>query len=362
MKRGTKGWGALILMAAATVSSADAGFAPGNVLVMNDNVLYEYDTIGNLVSQLAVPLSSQGEVARDMAILDDGRLAVFNGTFQPELSIYDGVSWQSTSIPGWSTPNNVTYGGITVYQGDIILTDGMTYNGGEAEGLIRVDAGDFSYQRYAQSTAYIDVAMGQDGLLYALQNTYGDLDVYDPADFTLQRSIDLGHSSSSRGISVNANGEIFMVSLNGYVSHYSAAGELLNTLQVASYLSDIDLDANGNITLGAVYSSAFMTDESLATFTPLALEEGNVFVAFVPVAAAAPPELVGSHSSQGGWIDTSLTWVAEVSSVDIYLNDVLIETVSGVGSASYRYHKKYSQVYKVCNAGTESCSERYVSN
>ncbi|MES9988426.1 MAG: hypothetical protein ABW077_10990 [Candidatus Thiodiazotropha endolucinida] len=350
----------LLTLAVSSASLAGAGFQPGNILIMNGNILYEYDLDGNLVSQLTIPPSPENEVARDVTVLDDGRLAVFNGTFYPELAIYDGTSWQSTSIPGWSISNNVTYGGITTYNGNIILTDGFTYSGGEAEGLIRVNPNDFSYQRYAETTSYIDVVLGHDGLLYALQNTYGDLDVYDPVDFSLLRSVDLGHTSSSRGISVNANGDIFMTSLNGYVAHYNASGELLNTLQIVSYLSDIDLDVNGNIILGASYSTAFTTDESLLNFTPIAGDGGNIFVAFVPT--IAPPELSGSHYRNGRWIRTTLTWTTEATAVDVYRNDELIDTVSGMNSATYNYHKKYSQSYQVRNMGTENCSEIYLAN
>lgn len=360
MKHRSKWILVLLALIVPPVSLAVAGFQPGNILIMNDNVLYEYDLDGNLISQLTIPPSSENEAARDITVLDDGRLAVFNGTFSPELAIYDGTSWQSTSIDGWSTSNNVTYGGITTYNGDIILTDGFTYSGGEAVGLIRVNPDDFSYQRYAETTSYIDVVLGQDGLLYALQNTYGDLDVYDPVDFSLLRSVDLGHTSSSRGISVNANGDIFMISLNGYVAHYSAAGELLNTLQIVSYLSDIDLDVNGNIILGASYSTAFTTDESLSNFTSMAGDGGNIFVAFVPTIAS--PELNGSHYRTKRWISTTLTWATEASVVDVYRNGELIATVSGVNSTTHNYHKKYSQIYQVCNAGTEDCSAEYVSN
>jgi hypothetical protein len=350
----------LLIVTVSPVSLSGVGFQPGNVLIMNSNVLYEYDLNGNLVSQLAIPSNPDNEVARDFRILDDGRLAVFNGTFHPELAIYDGETWESTSIPGWSTPNNVTYGGIATYNGDIILTDGYTANDGQDKGLIRVNMDDYSYERYAENTSYIDVAIGQDGLLYALQNTYGDLDVYSPSDFTLIRSVDLGHSSSSRGVSVNANGDIFMSSLRGYVAHYSASGELLNTLQIVNYLSDIDLDINGNIVVGAVYSTAFTTDENLSTFTPIAANSGNVFVAFVP--SIAPPELYGRHKQRRYWIYTILKWTTDASAVDVYRNDVLIDTVSNSSRAVYKYPKKYDQVYKVCNAGTQICSEEYVAN
>ncbi len=360
MKHRSKWILVLLALVVPIISLADAGFQPGNILIMNGNVLYEYDLDGNLVSQLSIPPSPKNEVARDITVLDDGRLAVFNGTFYPELAIYDGISWQSTSIPGWNTPNNVAYGGITTYNGDIILTDGFTYSGGEAQGLIRVNPDDFSYQRYAETTSYIDVVLGHDGLLYALQNTYGDLDVYDPVDFSLLRSVDLGHTSSSRGISVNANGDIFMISLNGYVAHYNATGELLNTLQIVSYLSDIDLDVDGNIILGASYATAFTTDESLSSFTSIAGDGGNIFVAFVPT--IAPPELSGSHYRKRRWIRTTLTWTTEASAVDVYRNGELIDTVSEVNSATYVYKKKHSQIYQVCNAGTDDCSAVYVSN
>ncbi len=359
MKRQFRWATGLLQLMLSSTALASAGFQPGNILIGHDNLLREYNFAGDLVRQLVIPDNAANEISRDITVLQDGRLAVYNGTFYPELALYDGVGWQSSSYPGWSTVNNVTYGGITGFAGEVIVTDSFTYNGGEARGLVSIDPDNQSHERFVTSTDYIDVTLGHDGLLYALRNVYGDLDVFDPVSRTLIRSLDLGHTSSSRGIAANRNGEIFMVSLDGYVAHYSAGGELLNTLPIISYLSDIDLDSAGRIIVGSSYYQAYVTDESLSTFTLLTPGNGNTFVAFVPFDT---PELAGTHRRQGRWIVTTLTWKAAAPAVDIYLNGDLVETVSGTSTATYQYFKKLSQVFVVCNAGTSDCSNGYVAN
>ena len=124
------------------------------------------------------------------------------------------------TVAGWSIPNNTTYGGIVSIANKVFVTDGFTCNGGEARGIIVIDLNDGTSNRFISDKDYIDIALGGDGLLYALQNTYGALDVIDPVSLAIVRSVALGHTSSSRGVTANANGDIFMASLDGYVAQY----------------------------------------------------------------------------------------------------------------------------------------------
>lgn len=345
---------------------ADTGFQAGNILVSTGNTVYEYTSDGILVTQVPVPASPDNETVRDITMLEDGRLAVFNGTFLPALSVFDGVTWTNLSVDGWSVPNNLSYGGIASIDGTVFVTDGFTYNGGEGRGLIAIDMTNGTNQRFADSSDYIDITLGRDGLLYALRSVYGALDVVDPATFTILRSVDLGHTSGSRGVIANADGMIYMISWDGYIAHYDSDGVLLNTLFIGGDLHDIDMDDTGRLIVGSRFGQVYITDESLSTFNEITVGSTNTFVAFVtplsPIDVPAPPVLSGTHKKRGRHIHTTLTWTTEASGVDVYFNGELIDTVSGTNTATYAFFKNQSQVFMVCNTGTSDCSSEYVAN
>ena len=345
-----------------TSSAWAAGFQPGNILISSQNVLHEYDANNALVSQEVIPLNTNNEVARDLLVLEDGRLAVFNGTFYPELTIYDGSSWQNITVSGWSTPNNLSYGGIASIDNRVFVTDGYTASGGEAKGLIEINLDTGVTNRFIDNKDYIDVTLGRDGLLYALQNTYGLVDVVDPDSLAILRSVALGHTSGSRGVAANANGEIFMVSWDGYIAHYDVNGVQVNTLSIGGNLHDIDIDETGRLIVGSRFGKAFVTDESLAEFTEIVATSMSAFAAFVPPEPPlAAPVLSGDHSRKGRWITTTLTWVTEAPAVDVYFNNILIDTFAS-NTATYKYSKKISQTFVVCNTGTQDCSDEYIAN
>ncbi|HEX7028491.1 MAG TPA: hypothetical protein VF268_14720 [Gammaproteobacteria bacterium] len=344
---------------------ADAGFRPGNILVSTNDTVYEYTTDGELVTQIPIPASPENEMPRDLTVLQDGRLAVFNGTFSPVLSVFDGSVWTDLSIDGWSTPNNITYGGITSIGDTVFVTDGYTA-GGEAKGLIAVDLAGGTHERFIDANDYIDLTLGKDGLLYALRNVYGALDVVDPATYSVIRSVSLGHTSSSRSAIANADGIIYMVSLSGYIGQYDSNGTLLNTLSIRSYIHDIDIDNDGRIIVGSNSGEVYLTDENLSSFSEIPVSTSDTFVSFVtPVTFPedpAPPVLSGSHKRRGRDIQTTLIWSTDASGVDVYFNGQLVETVTERNTATYSYFKKLSQVFVVCNAGTLDCSNQYVAN
>lgn len=347
----------------ASPALSDSLFQGDSILIMSDNTLYEYSPNGMLISQIPIPSNAENEKARDLTILEDGRLAVFNGTFYPELSVYNGTNWQSFSVDGWSTPNNLSYGGITSIGNTVFVTDGYTGAGGEAKGLIAIDLDGGVSQRFIDTSDYIDITLGEDDLLYALKNTYGDVDVIDPVTLAVMRSIDLGHTSASRGVTANAEGMIYMVSWDGYIGHYNESGALLNTLFIGGNLQDIDVDSTGRIIVGSRFGQAYLTDETISTFSEILATSSNTFVSFVsPITTPEPPILAGTHSKKGRNLQTVLNWSTEAPGVDVYFNGQLIDSILGQRTATYSYFKNMSQVFVVCNIGTKYCSSGYVAN
>ncbi|MEJ2500589.1 MAG: hypothetical protein P8Y65_05585 [Campylobacterales bacterium] len=255
-----------VLMASSAVAEEQAN---ANILVSNDNTLYEYTSSGELLSQMPIPQNSSGgsaENARDLIALEDGRIAVYNGTFSPELSVYDGTQWHHFTLEGWSTANIVSYGGIAAVGNKIYLTDSSTANGGEAKGLVEIDLDNGTTARYFPENEYIDVTLGADGLLYALRNVYGNLDVIDPATLGIVRSVDLGHTSESRAVTANARGDIFMASWNGDVTRYDSTGVVMATLYIDANLGDIELDKTGQLIVSNWSGSVYVTDEALLSY------------------------------------------------------------------------------------------------
>ena len=76
----------------------------------------------------------------------------------------------------------------------------------------------------------------------------------------------------------------------------------------------------------------------------------------------APPVLIASTTRQGAWLITSLNWTTQAAGVDIYYNGQLVDSFDQQTTmATYRHRKKYSQVYSVCNTGTQDCAQ-YIAN
>jgi hypothetical protein len=354
------------LLAASCTVSALPEFHPDSLLVVSGQTVYEYDRFGQVLSTTEVPVNPSGGQLRDILMLEDGRLAVYNGTFSPELSIFDGAEWEHHQVAGWSSINNITYGGIANVGDLVFLTDTDTAVG-EDQGVIIFDQQTDSYVRTFDTRDYIDITLGADNLLYALRNFYGDVDVIDPVSLELIRSVDLGHLSSSRSVTANAEGDIFMVSWSGYVARYDANGVLQVTLDIANGLHDIDINDQGELLVGNNWSDHFyLMDESLTSYQAFTSPDDYVFVAFASPYQFTPPPaapmLSGSHYRHGRYIYTTLNWETEAEAVDVWYNGDLLETLSGVDTADYQFSKKQAQVFQVCNAGTEDCSEAYLAN
>lgn len=341
-------------------------FQPGNILIQSNNVVREYTTDGTYVSSVTIPPNSSNETARDVYILEDGRLAVFNGTFDPELAIFNGSQWEQYQSQGWSTVNNITFGGITSIGDEVFVTDSFTFSGGEATGIVAFDSSFGTSDRFLHYNEYIDVTLGGDGLLYALRNQYGALDIIDPVTMAIINSVALGHTSGSRGVVANEAGEIYMASWNGYVARYTADGVLTNTLTISNNLSDIDMDSSGQLIVGDRFGGVHLIDGDLSSFSSFQVGDRTTFVAFVPAATAVPdpPTLAGTSIKKKRYLNTTLSWNSDAAEVDVYYNDQIIDTQPGSASTtySYRFRKKMAQVFKVCNAGTEDCSADYVAN
>ncbi|MEE9466660.1 MAG: hypothetical protein V3W14_13915 [Candidatus Neomarinimicrobiota bacterium] len=272
-------------LAAGAGSLLAAPFTPGNILVSSENILYEFTFEGDWVQQVEIP-EPPGccGYSRDLIAISGGNVAVFNGTFSPILSLYDAEQelWSARTTQGWSTANNVSYGGIAVHGDSIFVTDMDTANGPE-KGIVRFNLSDETVERYFLEIEYIDLYVGLDNKLYALRNVFGDLDVINLQTMTLEYSLELGHVLDIRGIAVNSSGHIYAASFNDSIYHYDSSGVIVGSIATGvSDLTDIDINSSGEIIVGSRFGEIITTDEMLSSvdvFTIPGSNPGGSFVA-----------------------------------------------------------------------------------
>lgn len=281
-------------------SSSTGALTSGNVIVSTNEVLHEYTTDGVLVQSIEIPYPGPGsatESARDVAVDPRGRAYVYNGTFDPYLSVLlrGGESWWHGSLPGWNTINNGTYGGIAVTRRHVFLTD-MRLSGEDAtlQGMVRVDIQNGTWERFAQDIEPIDLNLGLDDKLYALYpgGSPGGrmIDVYHPATLAYERTIDLTATlgfTAHRSIAVNAEGEIFLADWDSELQRLDENGNLLDVINLNSAvgsfnLYDVDVSAEGVVVVGDRFGSVVVTDESFSAPTAFDVGGGGVFVDIVP--------------------------------------------------------------------------------
>jgi hypothetical protein len=267
-------------------------FNPADVLVSTNNQVREYTPTGTLVQTIPVPwpngIRDVTERTRDLTITPSGKVAVFNGTFTPYLSLYDPVnnSWQHINYSGWAIGNNGRFAGLTCYGPYVFVSDAATQND-TARGVIRFDTRDGTALQMSTTFGSRNVNVGIDGLLYVIGDN-GDpthtVQVFDPATLTLLRTVTLTPDSSNpNDIVANAAGHMFATGNNG-ITEYDADGHQIRFVNMNADTRDIDIAANGRIVIGTRLNGVFSTTEALSSFTSFpALEDPYVaFPFFVP--------------------------------------------------------------------------------
>jgi hypothetical protein len=265
-------------------STPAVGYSPGNILVSRDGALAEYTPNGALVQSRTVPATAE---VRDLTVDYAGGINVYNGTFTPQLSRFNGLTgtWTHQTFAGWSTVNNVSYGGVASWQGQVFATDMFTYSGGELQGLVRFQLAGETPLRFATAKSYTDVTLGLDGLLYALADDERTVSVYQPSNQALVRTVTLPWNKSIRGIAVSGSGEIYGASWDGNIYRFGADGVQLGIINGgAGQLVDIDIAVDGRVAAGAWFGRVVFTDLALSSVRSIPVGTYQSFVAF-PVPA-----------------------------------------------------------------------------
>lgn len=293
----------LTLLSAVSATAATV-VSPNSLLVSTNDQIREYTLQGDLVQ--LIPIEYPGgytvtEKARDIAYDPNGYIHVYNGTFTSYLSSYDLTSetWSHLTKDGFSTVNNITFGGIDIFNKTVFVTDMTTYlDGGEPNGIIAFNTETGESQRFAESIEPIDLTIGLNGLLYALSPggspSGRNIDVYDPVSLEHLESIFIAGitgvgGKSNRTIAVDQNGDIFVANNYGDVHHISADGKLIETINpicesmgpnVLCSFFDIDVSSDGKLALGTQSGDVFITDTSFSAISSFIVGAGQVFLEF----------------------------------------------------------------------------------
>jgi hypothetical protein len=252
--------------------------------------LREYTPQGGLVSSVPVTAAPGGDLAaRGLSVDPGGNVNIYDGTFTPALATYSPTanSFSYQSFAGWSTVNNVSYGEVAAYKTFVFASDMSTAGAGAPNGIVRFDSAGSGTVRFASGNDFIQVALGQDGVLYGLLGG-GTVMAYDPNTLTALRTFTLqgGPDSDIRSIAVDPSGQIISASWGGYLAKYDASGHYLASIQLQGQfgfgenLLSVALDTDGQVAVGGRSGEIYFTDETLTPPQTIQTNQGNVFVTF----------------------------------------------------------------------------------
>ncbi len=252
----------------------------GNLVFQSNNTIMEFTRDGQLVQSFPIPAPvpewSISESARDIVVLNNSHIFVYNGTFDPYLSILDLTTdtWTHRKDPGMWTVNNTSYGGIAVNENYAFVTStGPDYY--NPNGVVRFDLHSTASLAINADLFAIDLNLGLDNSLYVLTGGGRDIIVYDPESMEQTGSINLydilGHTNH-RNIAVNAAGEIFIADSAGNVQKIDRDGNILKQTRACGYgtscwLYDIDVDKNGTVITNSRSGEIFIMNSDFENIT-----------------------------------------------------------------------------------------------
>lgn len=226
---------------------------------------------------------------RDVAadVCGNGDVFVYKGTFSPTIAhrTSQGTDWTHYDIDGFSTINNVTYGGVAARDAFVYATDMATANpGGETKGVVRFDVSNGAETRFATNLDPIDLSLGWDGLLYVLHSDGTTVQRFDPVTLVSHGTVQL--AASVRAVAVIEDGSIYGASFNGNLHRFATDGSTQQTVPSGeNNLSDIDIAVDGTVAVGSRFGDVVLTNLALSPVSSFPTYTGTVgaptFVSFV---------------------------------------------------------------------------------
>jgi hypothetical protein len=218
---------------------------------------------GTLLNTTIVPLDGGTEQELRELTHWNGVTYLYRGTFSPTMTYYDDdlADWVHEPFLGWSTVNNVAYGGLA-HADDWIWATDMITSGKPEIGLVRFSLVGLPTERVMDGEEYIDVFAGLDGLVYGLQSDGDTVDVIEPGSGLPMDVILL--DAPARGIAVAEDGTIVGAAFDGNIYLLDATGGVLMSLaaQIES-LVDVDLASDGTIAVSSSLGNVVIVEPGL---------------------------------------------------------------------------------------------------
>ena len=144
-----------------TITRSNTDTAIPNSFAVVANQLVEYSPQGILVRTRTIPWPAgarpAAQQAHDVVVMENGLIAVYNGSTNAYLSLLNPTSntWQHIAVPGLSTVNaTVAMGGISSSGNYVFLSDTQA-SASDAFGVVRVDVNTGQWTRFGtQSSGY----------------------------------------------------------------------------------------------------------------------------------------------------------------------------------------------------------------
>jgi hypothetical protein len=304
------------LFATAAPWASAASLTQGDILVssstnLQTSVLREYTPTGQLVQTFSVPIAPGGDsFARGIATDTSGNVQIYNGTFAPFLTTLNPAgsgTFTNHTFSGWSTVNNIFFGGIVVNGNFAYATDMATADGGSPNGIVRFDLTNFSATRFASGTAngsgdYTQLGLGLNGLLYAPWpggSPQGNhIDIINPVSMAVVNTINLPFTFQVSGVTADQAGNIYAVgALNdGHIYKLDSNGNVLTSIATGfAGLTGLELSNSGQLLTASNTGEVILTNTSFSSLTSFSVgSQFTTFDAFVTPPTVAPvPEPAG---------------------------------------------------------------------
>ena len=260
---------------------------PPQLMVMVSNGSQRYSISGQpLGSTMQVPYPGtkpSDAVVRDLVSFGGGKLAFYNGTFTPYLTIYDPKAGFSHETTGMSTVNAQYGGGVAAWKNLVFATSMQTaYN--PFPKVAMFDTATKLAASFTPPDQSCDITVGLDGKLYVL-DTINQVFVYQlQSPPSAPKHIDTIKPSLTqvRAIAVNAQSEIFATLWSGAIQRLSSTGAPLTSLNPKiGNLIDIDLGL-GVVVASSSTGKLVVTDESFSNPMTFSVGSSPAYVAIVP--------------------------------------------------------------------------------
>lgn len=348
-----------------TITRSNTDTGPDDHWVAFGDQLVRYDSNGNVVLTLTIPAPSPPrpafETVHDIQVLEDGRVAVFNGTDEGFLSIYNPSSTDPNPANRWTiTPfldpsdqvnaslTDGTTGGLTTYRNYVFLTD--LDNGDGQRGILRFDANSptAAPTRFGQAAVGSRLFVVNGNLIQEVNSQTGELikNITLPAPLSGNRSL-VGVAYDGDSIwaltDINQfNGGFF----GGFFSYDES--ELLRIDPDTELVTETHTLNNLNagdrkgvsILNGLVYINNPLNNDDFFGFRRLN-EIDYEILAYDPVTRTTGSNRIGVTTNNGIWIDQSIGSIQ--TDVDADGRILLL----GYPKSGFEYNPLFARIYEL---------------